>query len=170
VVGVILVLLSIFALNILPTRFGALALIIGAFVMFALEVKYTSHGLLGVGGTVMMVIGAMLLVDGPIPQMRIGLWTALAVSVPLSLITIFLMTIAYRAFHNKVITGAQGMIGLVGEARTSLAPHGKIFVNGELWNAHSSLPIDAGAPVVVRKVDGLELEVEPATQTATAKG
>jgi membrane-bound serine protease (ClpP class) len=162
VVGVILVLLSIFALNILPTRFGALALIIGSFVMFALEVKYVSHGLLGIGGIIMMVVGAMLLVDGPIPQMRIGLWTALAVSVPLSLITIFLMTIAYRAFHNKVITGEQGMIGLVGEARTPLAPHGKIFVNGELWNARSALPVEAGTPVVVRKVEGLELEVEPA--------
>jgi membrane-bound serine protease (ClpP class) len=170
VVGVILVLLSIFALNILPTRFGALALIIGAFVMFALEVKFTSHGLLGLGGTVMMILGAMLLVDGPIPQMRVGFWTALAVSVPLSLITIFLMTIAYRAFHNKIITGEQGMIGLVGEARTSLAPHGKIFVNGELWNARSSHPIEPGTPVVVRKVEGLELEVEPASQTATAKG
>jgi membrane-bound serine protease (ClpP class) len=162
VVGVILVLLSIFALNILPTRFGALALIIGAFVMFALEVKYTSHGLLGLGGTVMMVVGAMLLVDGPIPQMRVSLWTALAVSVPLSAITIFLMSIAYRAFHNKVITGEQGMIGLVGEARTSLAPQGKIFVNGELWNARSALPIAPGTPVIVRKVEGLELEVEPA--------
>jgi membrane-bound serine protease (ClpP class) len=162
VIGVILVLLSIFALNILPTRFGALALIVGAFVMFALEVKYTSHGLLGLGGTVMMVVGAMLLVDGPIPQMRIGLWTALAVSVPLSLITIFLMTIAYRAFKNKVITGEQGMIGLIGEARTPLTPAGKIFVNGELWNATSTAPVEPGGHVVVRKVVGLELEVEPA--------
>jgi membrane-bound serine protease (ClpP class) len=162
VVGVILVLLSIFALNILPTRFGALALIVGAFVMFALEVKYTSHGLLGLGGTVMMVVGAMLLVDGPIPQMRIGLWTALAVSVPLSFITIFLMTIAYRAFKNKVITGEQGMIGLIGEARTPLTPAGKIFVNGELWNAISTAPVEPGGQVVVRKISGLELEVEPA--------
>ena len=170
VVGVILVLLSIFALNILPTRFGALALIVGAFILFALEVKFTSHGLLGLGGTVMMIVGAMLLVDGPIPQMRIGFWTALAVSVPLSLITIFLMTIAYRAFHNKIITGEQGMIGLVGEARTSLMPNGKILVNGELWNARSTLPIEPGTPVIVKKVDGLELEVEPASETATAKG
>ena len=162
VVGVILVLLSIFALNILPTRFGALALIVGAFVMFALEVKYTSHGLLGLGGTVMMVVGAMLLVDGPIPQMRVGFWSALAVSVPLSLITIFLMTIAYRAFHNKIITGEQGMIGLIGEARTSLTPQGKIFVNGELWNARSAQPVAPGTSVIVKKVDGLELEVEPA--------
>jgi membrane-bound serine protease (ClpP class) len=110
----------------------------------------------------MMVVGAMLLVDGPIPQMRIGFWTALAVSVPLSLITIFLMTIAYRAFKNKVITGEQGMIGLIGEARTPLTPAGKIFVNGELWNATSTVPVEPGGHVVVRKVVGLELEVEPA--------
>jgi membrane-bound serine protease (ClpP class) len=110
----------------------------------------------------MMVVGAMLLVDGPIPQMRVGFWSALAVSVPLSLITIFLMTIAYRAFHNKVITGEQGMIGLIGEARTSLTPQGKIFVNGELWNARSTQPVAPGTPVIVKKVDGLELEVERA--------
>lgn len=160
VVGVILVLLSIFALNILPTRFGALALIVGAFVLFALEVKYTSYGLLGIGGTVMMIVGALLLVDGPIPQMRVGLVTALAVSIPLSAITIFLMTIAYRAHQNKVVTGEQGMVGLVGEARTALAPRGSIFVNGELWTATSTAPIQPGTPVIVRSVRGLELEVE----------
>jgi membrane-bound serine protease (ClpP class) len=169
VVGVVLVLLSIFALNILPTRFAALGLIIGAFVLFALEVKFTSHGLLGLGGTVMMVIGALLLVDGPIPELRVGLITALAVSLPLSAITIFLMSIAYRAHKNKVITGEEGMVGLIGEARTALSPSGKIFVNGELWNATASAPVEAGQAVVVKRIDGLNLEVEPAsTRTASS--
>jgi membrane-bound serine protease (ClpP class) len=167
VVGVILVLLSIFALNILPTRYAALGLIVGAFVMFALEVKFTSHGLLGIGGTVMMIIGALLLVDGPIPQMRVGLVTALAVSIPLSAITVFLMSIAYRAYKNKVVTGEQGMIGLFGEARTAISPSGRVFVNGELWNATSSVPVEPGQTVIVRKIHGLELEVEPASAPAT---
>jgi membrane-bound serine protease (ClpP class) len=165
VVGVVLVLLSIFALNILPTRFAALGLIIGAFVLFALEVKFTSHGLLGLGGTVMMVIGALLLVDGPIPELRVGLITALAVSLPLSAITIFLMSLAYRAHKNKVTTGEEGMIGLIGEARTPLTPSGKIFVNGELWNAIASAPVEAGQAVVVKRIDGLNLQVEPAFHT-----
>lgn len=164
VVGVVLVLLSIFALNILPTRMGAVALIVGAFVMFALEVKYTSHGLLGLGGTVMMVVGGMLLVDGPIPEMRVGLLTALAVSLPFSAITLFLLNLAYRARRNKVITGEEGMVGLRGEVRTSLAPTGKIFVNGELWNATSATPLAPGSAVVVRGVHGLELEVEPVSK------
>jgi membrane-bound serine protease (ClpP class) len=166
-VGIILVLLSIFALNILPTRYAALGLIVGAFVMFALEVKFTSHGLLGIGGTLMMIIGALLLVDGPIPQMRVGLWTALAVSIPLSAITVFLMSIAYRAYKNKVVTGEQGMIGLFGEARTAIAPSGRVFVNGELWNATSAVPVQPGQTVIVRKIRGLELEVEPASSPLT---
>ena len=164
VVGVLMVLLSIFALNILPTRFGAVALIVGAFVMFALEVKYVSHGLLGLGGTIMMIVGALLLVDGPIPQLRVGIFAALAVSLPLSIITIFLMSIAYRAFKNKVTTGKEGMIGLIGEVRTPLSPAGKVFVNGELWNAVSKVPLEAGQAIIVRNVNGLDLEVEPAQQ------
>ncbi len=88
------------------------------------------------------------------------LWTALAVSVPLGMITVFLMTIAIRARRSKVVTGLQGMIGAVGEARTDIDPEGKVFVQGELWNAHARARVSIGEPVVVRKVEGLELEVE----------
>jgi membrane-bound serine protease (ClpP class) len=160
VVGLVCVLLAVFALNILPTRFAALVLILGAFVLFALEVKFTSHGVLGIGGTILMVIGALLLVDGPIPQMRVSIWTALAVSIPMALITIFLMSIAMRAHKNKVTTGEQGMIGQIGRAHTVLAPAGKIYVQGELWNAICPQYAQPGDEVVVRKIHDLELEVE----------
>ena len=85
---------------------------------------------------------------------------ALAVSVPLGAITVFLMSIALKARRNKVVTGKQGMIGSVGEARTDIDLEGKVFVQGELWNAHSSAPVQMGEHVVVRKIEGLELEVE----------
>lgn len=160
VVGVVFILLAVFALNILPTRFAALALILGAFVLFALEVKFASHGILGIGGTVLMVVGAMLLVDGPIPEMRIKLITALGVSVPLALITIFLTTIAYRAHRNKVMTGSQAMIGSVAVVKQPLTPLGKVEIEGELWNAVCSTHAAIGEQVVIRDVKGLELEVE----------
>ena len=164
VVGLIFVLLAIFAFNLLPTRFAALILILGAFVLFGLEVKFATHGALGIGGIVMMVIGALLLVDGPIPEMRVKLLTALAVSIPFALISMFLMAIALKAHRNKIVTGEEGMIGMIGTARTVLAPSGKVFINGELWNATSAKIIQPGDAVVVRHLHGLKLEVEPATQ------
>jgi membrane-bound serine protease (ClpP class) len=160
VVGLVCVLLAVFALNILPTRFAALALILGAFVLFALEVKFTSHGILGIGGTILMVVGALLLVDGPIPQMRVNIWTALAVSIPMALITIFLMSIAVRAHKNKVVTGDQGMIGQIARVHTPLAPAGKVDVMGEIWNAVCPERAEPGDDVVVRGIRGLELDVE----------
>jgi len=160
VVGVVFILLALFALNLLPTRYASFTLIIAAFVLFALEAKFATHGVLGLGGIALLTIGGLLLVDGPIPQMRVQIWTALGVSVPLGVITVFLMTIALRARGSKVVTGLQGMIGAVGEARTDIDPEGKVFVQGELWNAHARSRVSLGEPVVVRSVEGLELEVE----------
>ena len=163
VVGVVFILLALFALNLLPTRYAALTLIIGAFALFVLEAKFATHGVLGIGGIVLLTLGGLLLVDGPIPEMRVHLWTSLAISIPLGLITIFLMTIAIKARRNKVVTGAQGLLGAIGEARTEIDPEGKVFVMGELWNAHARSPVRMGEHVVVRKVQGLELEVERTT-------
>jgi membrane-bound serine protease (ClpP class) len=166
-VGVIFILLAIFALNLLPTRFAAFALILGAFVLFALEAKFISHGVLTVGGIIMLTLGGLLLVDAPIPEMRVHLWTSLAVSVPLGLITAFLMTIAFKAQRNKVTTGIQGMIGEIGVAQTPLAPRGKVFVHGEIWDAVASSPVAAGQSVVIRSVEDLEVRVDPAAQIET---
>jgi membrane-bound serine protease (ClpP class) len=160
VVGLICVLLAVFALNILPTRFAAIGLILGAFVLFALEAKFTSHGILGAGGVLLLVLGGLLLVDGPIPEMRVRLWTALAVAVPMGLITVFLMSLVLKAQRSKVTTGSEGMIGELGVVRTPFAPEGKVFVHGELWNAVAPGELKVGERVVVKKVNGLMLEVE----------
>lgn len=160
-VGVIFILLAAFALNLLPVRHAALLMILAAFILFGLEAKFATHGVLGIGGIVMLTLGALMLVDAPIPEMRVRLLTALAVSIPVGLITIFLMSIALKARRNKVVTGSQGMIGEVGIARTPLAPQGKVFVHGELWDAVSSVNVAAGESVVVRNVNGLQLQVEP---------
>ena len=160
-VGVVFILLAAFALNLLPTRFAALGLILGAFALFAAEAKFATHGVATIGGIALLTLGGLLLVDAPIPEMRVHLVTALAVSIPLGLITAFLMTIALKARRNKVVTGSQGMIGETGIAQTSLSPQGKVFVHGELWDAVSSADISVGQLVVVRQVDGLILQVDP---------
>jgi len=159
-VGVVFILIAAFALNLLPVRFAAIAMIIGAFALFAAEAKFASHGVLTTGGIVLLTLGGLFLVDAPIPEMRVHLATALAVSIPLGIITAFLMSIAVRARRNKVVTGEQGLIGEIGIAQTTLAPAGKVFVHGELWDAVSTVPVPAGERIVVRQVDGLTLRVE----------
>ncbi|MFY9793991.1 MAG: nodulation protein NfeD [Candidatus Sulfotelmatobacter sp.] len=164
-VGVVFILLAAFALNLLPTRFAALVLILGAFALFAAEAKFASHGVLTVGGIALLTLGGLLLVDAPIPQMRVHLLTALAVSIPLGLITAFLMTLALKARRNKVVTGSEGMVGQIGLAQSNLSPKGKVFVHGELWDAVSSCDVSAGQSVVVNRVDGLLLQVAPLAVT-----
>ncbi len=164
-VGIVFILIAAFALNLLPTRFAALVLILGAFALFAAEAKFASHGVLTIGGITLLTLGGLLLVDSPIPEMRVHLLTALAVSIPLGLITAFLMSIALRARRNKRVSGAEGLIGETGIAQTSLSPRGKIFVHGELWDAVSSSDVSAGQTVMVRRVDGLLLQVDPAAVT-----
>jgi len=161
-VGIVFILIAIFALNLLPTRFAAVVLIFASFILFALEAKFAAHGVLAMGGIVTLTLGGLLLVDAPIPEMRVHLLTALAVSIPLGIITVFLMSIALKARANKVVTGVQGLIGEIGLAQSALSPQGKVFVHGELWDAISSANLPAGQPVVVRQVKGLQLSVDPA--------
>jgi len=167
-VGVVFILLAIFALNLLPVRFAAVVLILASFALFAMEAKFSAHGVLAIGGMVTMILGGLLLVDAPIPEMRVHLLTALAVSIPLGAITVFLMSIALKARANKVVTGAQGLVGEIGVAQTPLSPHGKVFVHGELWDAISTVNVAAGQTVVVRSLDGLRLRVNPSASASGA--
>jgi membrane-bound serine protease (ClpP class) len=162
VVGLISIILAAFALNLLPTRFAALGLLLAAFLLFALEAKFATHGVLGIGGVISMIIGALFLVDGPIPEMRVHLLTALSVSIPLGVIAIFLMGLVLKARRNRVTTGSEGMIGEIGVARTLLGPEGTVFVHGEIWNAVAKAPLAEGARIRVAAVNGLRLMVEAA--------
>jgi membrane-bound serine protease (ClpP class) len=162
VFGGILVLLGLSAISVLPINWLGASLMLLAFTLFALEVKFTSHGVLGAGGALAMVLGAVMLVDSPVPELRIHWSTALAVTLPFSAITVFLLTIAVRARRNKVETGVEGMIGQTGQALTPLAPKGKVFVRGEYWDAVAAHPMPPGARVKVTAIDRLTLTVEPA--------
>jgi membrane-bound serine protease (ClpP class) len=160
VAGGILALLGLSGLAVLPINWiGAALLMLGA-AMFVLEAKFASHGVLGSGGTVAMILGALLLINGP-PELRIHLSTALSVTIPFALITMFLVSLVVRARANKALMSNGGLLNEVGLARTPLTPGGKVFVHGEYWDAVSSTPVDTGAEVRVVSVDGMKLGVEP---------
>jgi len=162
VIGAILVLLGLSAISVLPINWLGAALLLLAFALFILEAKFTSHGILGAGGAVAMVLGAVMLINSPLPEMRIRWSTAIAVALPFSAITAILLSLAVRARRNKVETGAEGMVGEVGVTLTPLAPEGKILVRGEYWNAVARAPVESGARVRVTAIEGLRLTVEPA--------
>lgn len=159
IAGAILVLLGFSSLSIVPINWIGVALLALSLALFILEAKFTSHGILGIGGAVAMVLGALLLVKGP-PEMQIHLSTALAVALPFAAITMFLVSVVVKARRNKVLTGPEGMIGEIGVARTPLEPEGQVLVHGEYWDAIAGSPIPAGAPVRVKAVAGLKLQVE----------
>jgi membrane-bound serine protease (ClpP class) len=159
VAGAILALLGLSSLSILPINWAGVALLVLSAALFVLEAKFASHGILGIGGTVAMVLGALLLINGP-PEVRIHLATAISVAVPFALITMFLVSLVIRARRNKVLTGSAGMIGEMGVARTALEPEGQVQVRGEYWDAVASSSIPAGARVRVLGVSGLKLQVE----------
>ena len=161
VVGAIMVLLGLSAISVLPINWLGAALLILAFTLFVLEAKFTAHGVLGVGGAVSMVLGAVMLINSPLPEMRIHWATAIALALPFSAITMFLLSLAVRARRSKVETGSEGMIGATGSAVTAMAPEGKVFVHGEYWDAVSPEPIAAGSPVRVTAMHQLKLTVEP---------
>jgi len=164
VAGAILALLGLTAIALLPINWLGAALMVLAFVLFVLEAKLTSHGILGTGGAVAMVLGALLLIDSPVPEMRIRLAVAVSIGLPFAIITTFLTTLALRARRNRVVTGSEGMIGQVGVATGSLCPRGKVFVRGEYWDAISAAAVPDGAPVKVTGMEQLTLFVQPVSK------
>jgi membrane-bound serine protease (ClpP class) len=159
--GTLLVLLSLFALNLLPLHYASGLLLIAAFALMLLEVKFTSHGVLAFAGIVCLVLGALTLVDGPIPELRVHLATALATGIGFGLITFFLVRIALIARRNKNMLGVDTLIGQIAVASDPIDPTGQIFIHGELWQAQSSTPIRKGESVRVTARKGLVLFIEP---------
>jgi membrane-bound serine protease (ClpP class) len=166
VFGAIALLLALYAMHMLPINLAGLLLIACAFVLFILEAKFPTHGVLGVGGVISMVLGALFLIKSPLTGMGVSLWTALAVVIPFAIIVIILMRLVLRSRTWKVSTGREELVGEVGEVREPVGSGeavGSVFVHGELWRA--AVPVGAsiptGARVRVKRVKGLTLEVEP---------
>jgi membrane-bound serine protease (ClpP class) len=161
VAGAIMCLLGLSAISVLPINWTGVALLLLSVAFFVLEAKFASHGVLAAGGVAGMILGALLLIDGP-PEMRIRLSTALAVALPFAVIAIFLVSLVVRSRRQRVTTGMPAMENTTAIALTALSPNGKVFVHGEYWDAVSTTPVAPGASVRVVGVHGLTLQVEPA--------
>ena len=157
--GAILVLVALLALSVLPIRGAAVGLLVLALALFIIEAKVGAHGVLATGGAIAMLFGALLLVEGP-PEMRIHFSTAISVTLPFALITVFLVSLVVRSRRRPPATGIGGLLSETGVAHTDLAPEGTVLIHGEFWNAKAADPIPRGAPVRVSAVKGLCLNVE----------
>jgi membrane-bound serine protease (ClpP class) len=166
VVGAISLLLALFAMQILPIDLTGLLLIVLAFALFILEAKFTSHGVLGMGGVVAMLLGALLLVRSPLTGGGVSLGVALGATLPFALLTIALMRLVLRSRAWAPQTGVEQLLHETGEVRETIGSGsdgtaGLVFVHGELWRAVSAHAIPIGARVRIARVDGLTLWVEP---------
>jgi len=158
--GTLLVVLALFALNLLPVRYTSLMLLVAAFALMILEAKFASHGILATVGVICLVFGTLTLVAGPIPELRVSIATAVGTGIAFGGITTFLVRIAIRARRNKVVTGPEALIGAIAIAQQPLAPRGQVMVHGELWFAESPAAVAPGERVRVRAVRDLTLLVE----------
>ena len=168
VAGGIALVLALFAFSLLPVNWAGAALILLGIAFFVLEAKFVTHGILGAGGAMAMVLGALMLINTRLPGASITLWTALSVTLPLALITVFLLRLVLRTHQLQVATGSAGLIGEVGMVEQPLAPRGKIIVHGELWDATSAAPAQPGGLVRVTGVDGMTLRVEPVAEESAS--
>ena len=164
IIGGICILLAFFALQLLPVNYAGLGLILLAIVLFALEIKIPSGGALTVGGIIAMTIGSIMLIDSPLPFMRVSLSVIVPAVLFTALFFLFVVGVGLRAQRKQVATGPSGIRGEVGVAKTDIDSEGSVFVHGEHWNAHSAVPIAKGSKVKVVAVDGLRLEVAPEAQ------
>jgi membrane-bound serine protease (ClpP class) len=159
VAGAICLILAFYALQTLPINYAGLMLIILAIGLFIAEAFITSHGILGVGGTVAMLFGSLMLIDSPEPSLQIS-WTVIIPVVAASAILfIVTVTVAIRSQRSHVDTGKEGLIGMHADAKTDIGADGQVFLRGEYWNAWSDETIRKGEKVVVLSVDGLRLKV-----------
>ena len=159
VLGTLCLILFLFASQIIPVNWAGVLLIVLAIGLFAAEVKVASYGLLTLGGLVAMILGAMMLVDSPLPELRVDAWRLAPFILAFAAFTIVLVRLVVQAQRRRPQTGAEGLVGRRGEAETGLTPEGWVVVQGERWRARSAEPVAAHDPVVVESVEGLLLRV-----------
>jgi len=162
VVGGICLLLAFLAFQALPVNLTGLFLVVFAMVLFAIEVKVQSHGILAMGGTISLLLGSLILLGGDTGAARISLSVIVTVTVATAAFFLFVVGAAVRAQRRKPETGEQGLLGEQGTALTDLGPKGQVFVHGEYWAAEADEPITQGTRIVVDRVEGLVLRVRKA--------
>jgi membrane-bound serine protease (ClpP class) len=170
VLGGVAILLALFALSVLPVNYVGVLLILLGIGFFVLEVKVASYGLLTVAGLVSFIFGSLMLVRSPFPALRVGLAVVLPTAIAVALVVMFLLARVLRSHRRPPLTGAEGLVGEVGEVSLALDPVGKVFVHGEYWTARARNVLPAGTRVRVIRIDGKSLEVEPAGDVTPRTG
>lgn len=160
VIGAIALILAFFAFQSLPVRAAGILLILLAAILFILEVKITSFGLLGLGGVAALVLGSVFLFE-PGSAARVSLLVVIPAAATFAAFSLLAATMAARARHLPPRGGLQGMVGAIAETTDRLDPEGRVFLQGEYWNARSDVPVERGARVRVVRAEGLLLMVEP---------
>jgi membrane-bound serine protease (ClpP class) len=160
VVGSICLILAFYAFQTLPINYAGLLLILLAIILFVAEIKVPSYGLLTVGGIVAMFLGSVMLMKSQLPYLRVSLTVIVPSVLGTALFFLFVVGMAVRTFGARPVTGAEGLVGGHGIARSDLAPTGTVFVHGELWEAQSGEAVRQGDEVVVTAVKGLRLQVK----------
>lgn len=168
IVGAISLILAFYSFQSLPVNYAGVLLLLLGIVLFILEVSVTSYGLLAMGGVVSMILGSLMLVKAEAPFLQIS-WSVILPVVSLAAgFSLFMVGMGIRAMRRRPLTGREGMVGLVGVAKTPLDPQGKILVHGELWDAISEYPLQPGDQAEVTRVEGLKLFVKPALKKGDA--
>lgn len=163
IVGVICLLLAFYSLGVLPVNYTGLIFIALAFVLFVVDIKAPTHGVLTAGGIASLIAGALILFNSPL--YRVSVIVVVAAAVTTGLFFAFAIAKVVRAQSWPVATGREGMVGRLAEARTALDPEGSVFVRGELWSATAvDGPIAKGERVEVVAVEGLRMTVKRAPQ------
>ena len=166
--GLIALVLFLYGTRVLPVNVFGVALIALGIVMFVLEVKITSYGLLTVGGALSVAFGLYLLIDRSVPGLAVPVWSIVVLVGGMMAIVLPVMFLVVRAQRRPVTTGREGVVGETGESTTELSPQGMVLVHGELWRARTVQPVPRGTRVRVRAVEpGLLLVVEPLDEPAT---
>lgn len=161
VFGAMCLILAFYAFQTLPVNYAGLLLIMFGIVLFILEVMVTSYGLLSLGGMVSLIIGSLMLFESPLPALRLSLSIVLPASIITTIFFVITFRLAYRAYKRKPVTGAEGLKGLEGIAKTDItADGGMIVVHGEFWSAYSDDIISKDSRVIVDEVRGLRVKVK----------
>ncbi len=149
VVGAIAILLALFAFQSLPVNYAGALLIILALVLFILEVKVTSYGMLTVGGILALALGSLMLIDSSVPYLQISRAVITATVVMFAGFFLFCMVFIVRVQRSKAASGLEAMIGEQGQAVTAVHRAGRVFIHGEYWDAVADAPVKAGQVIEV---------------------
>lgn len=164
VVGGLSLVLAMLAFQVLPISFAGLALIALAILFFILEIKVTSYGLLTVAGLVSFVLGSLMLVPGPIPEMRLQAMFVVPTALAVAGLAAFLLSLVLRTHRGQVLTGPAGLVGDAGRATRGFVPgeDGEVFVHGEVWKARSDQAVQSGDAIEVTGLEsGMIVRVRP---------